>query len=135
MLSHGSTGLRRSKTTDSRRYTWDVLQLDKAKWDKEFKGNHVYLVAYIYIYSLLIVLLTCPINHSSGGIFDLVDIIKFFYPNHADPHSFKYPPDHLFCIQGCIDVDGMKKPYVTSLATPASLYTDTYYASICHDSP
>ena len=40
---------------DSRRYTWDgaVLQLDKAKWDKEFRGNHVYLGAFFFIhYSL-----------------------------------------------------------------------------------
>jgi hypothetical protein len=33
---------------DSRRYTWDgaVLQLDKTKWEKEFRGNCVYLGAF-----------------------------------------------------------------------------------------
>ncbi|KAG9090497.1 hypothetical protein FS749_000503 [Ceratobasidium sp. UAMH 11750] len=76
---------------DTRRYTWDgaVLQLDKAKWEKEFKGNCVYL----------------------GGKFDPVDITKFFYPNEANPHSFEYPADHLFRIRGCVDAEGMKKPY------------------------
>jgi hypothetical protein len=30
---------------DNRRYTWDgaMFQLDKARWEQQFKGNHVYL--------------------------------------------------------------------------------------------
>ncbi|KAG8729916.1 hypothetical protein FRC11_007753 [Ceratobasidium sp. 423] len=76
---------------DHRRYTWDgaVFQLDKAKWAKEFRGNYVYL----------------------GGKFDSDDITKFFYPNYANPHSFEYPPNHLFRIQGCVDAEGIKNPY------------------------
>lgn len=37
---------------DSRRYTWDgaVFELDKAKWEKEFKGNCVYLGAFFLFF-------------------------------------------------------------------------------------
>ncbi|KAF8153451.1 hypothetical protein B0H34DRAFT_723642 [Crassisporium funariophilum] len=76
---------------DDRRYTWDgaVFQLDKAKWEQNFKGNHVYL----------------------GGKFDSYDISRFFYPNNANPPSFKYPPNHLFRLQGFVEAEHMKKPY------------------------
>lgn len=66
-----------------------MFQLDKGKWAKELKGNYVYL----------------------GGKFDPDDITRFFYPNHANPHTFDYPANHLFRIQGCVDAEGIKKPY------------------------
>jgi len=56
-------------------------------------------------------LLTSRIINSSGGKFDSHDITKFFYPNSANPHSFEYPPNHLFRIQGCVDAEGIKNPY------------------------
>ncbi|KAG8987177.1 hypothetical protein FRB90_003553 [Tulasnella sp. 427] len=76
---------------DNRRYTWDgaVFQLDKVRWQDQFRGNHVNL----------------------GGKFSPGDITKFFYPNDANPHSFEYPPDHLFRLQGFVDAGGMQKPY------------------------
>ncbi|KAI0655454.1 hypothetical protein C8Q70DRAFT_1057548 [Cubamyces menziesii] len=76
---------------DDRRYTWDgaMFQLDKARWEKEFKGNHVYL----------------------GGKFEPGDITSFFYPNSANRPSFKYPANHLFLLQGFVEADDMKKPY------------------------
>ncbi|KAF8331935.1 uncharacterized protein EI90DRAFT_2919026 [Cantharellus anzutake] len=76
---------------DNRRYTWDgaMFLLDKVRWEQQFKGNHVYL----------------------GGKFASGDITKFFYPNDANPPSFKYPPNHLFRLQGFVEAEDMKKPY------------------------
>ncbi|TFK46122.1 hypothetical protein OE88DRAFT_1638775 [Heliocybe sulcata] len=75
---------------DQRRYTWDgaVLELDKAKWAKEYMSNHVYL----------------------SEKFDPYQFTRFFYPNHSDAHSFEFPYNHLFRIQGCIDAEGLKTP-------------------------
>ncbi|OJT03665.1 hypothetical protein TRAPUB_5693 [Trametes pubescens] len=76
---------------DNCRYTWDgaMFLLDKDRWEQQFKGNHVYL----------------------SGKFASGDITKFFYPNDANPPFFKYPPNHLFRLQGFIEAEDMKKPY------------------------
>ncbi|KAJ7092352.1 hypothetical protein B0H15DRAFT_1021089 [Mycena belliarum] len=76
---------------DTRRYTWDgaVFELDKARWEQQFQGNHVYL----------------------GGKFSFDDITKFFSPSNTNLPSFKYPLDHLLRLQGFVEPEDMKKPY------------------------
>ncbi|KAJ3722772.1 hypothetical protein DFJ43DRAFT_1092245 [Lentinula guzmanii] len=76
---------------DKRCYTRDigVIQLDKAKWEKNFRGNFVYL----------------------GGKFTSDEIIAFFHPNHANPPSFKYPANHLFKLQGVVPAEGLATPH------------------------
>ncbi|KAI0032626.1 hypothetical protein K488DRAFT_49453 [Vararia minispora EC-137] len=75
---------------DSRAYTLDIctFELEKHKWEKEFKGNFVYL----------------------GGKYSDDDITAMFYPNATTPLSFKYPKDHLFRILGFVAAERLANP-------------------------
>ncbi|KIJ08780.1 hypothetical protein PAXINDRAFT_88366, partial [Paxillus involutus ATCC 200175] len=76
---------------DHRRYTRDigVIALDDDKFKDNFQGNFVYL----------------------AGKYIRDEITSFFYPNAANPPSFKYPNDHLFRLLGCVDAAGLAAPY------------------------
>ncbi|TRM65462.1 hypothetical protein BD626DRAFT_399375 [Schizophyllum amplum] len=80
-----------AKGLDHRRYTRDlgVIVLDEDKFKDNFKGNFIYL----------------------AGKYTRNEIKSFFYPNAANPPSFKYPNDHLFRLLGCVDADGLATPH------------------------
>lgn len=48
---------------------------------------------------------------TSAGKFSPDEITAFFYPNTANPPTFKYPTNHLYRLLGCVDAAGLATPY------------------------
>ncbi|KAG8898478.1 hypothetical protein FRB99_007398 [Tulasnella sp. 403] len=72
---------------DDCHYTWDlgVFVLDKAKFQKNFKGSYIYLT----------------------GKFSPNKIKAFFYPNITNLPTFEYPTNHLYRLLGCVNTAGL----------------------------